>query len=177
MAPLQMLRWQFDLTWRLAGYHIPALTDEACLWEPASGSWTVRRSADGAWRPDWSDKEPDPAPPVTIGWLTWHLIWWWSGARAALRQEAAVTRESVVWPGSADSVKRDLDVLAKDWSEILSRLTESDLETQLAYPWKEPRAAWHTLAWANAELMKNISEIGVVRHLYENARVARSART
>jgi hypothetical protein len=164
---IPMLRWQFDLTWRLASYHIPALTDEACLWEPALGSWTVRRGADGLWRPDWSDKEPDPAPPVTIGWLTWHVMWWWSGAQLALRGDAPLAHEDVFWPGSALGVKQALGALASDWSEVLSQLTESDLEKLLAYPWKEPRALWHTLGWVNAELMKNVAEIGIVRHLYE----------
>jgi len=128
MSPrVEMLRWQFDLTWRLAGYHIPLLTDDACLWEPAPGSWTVRRDANGIWHADWSDKEPDPAPPVTISWLMWQMIWWWSSARAVLRDKTPAAREKVVWPGSADGAKRELDTLAKDWSEILSRLGESDL--------------------------------------------------
>jgi|HubBroStandDraft_5_1064220.scaffolds.fasta_scaffold312360_2 hypothetical protein len=171
MSPrVEMLRWQFDLTWRLAGYHIPLLTDDACLWEPAPGSWTVRRDANGIWHADWSDKEPDPAPPVTISWLMWQMIWWWSSARAVLRDKTPAAREKVVWPGSADGAKRELDTLAKDWSEILSRLGESDLEKPLAYPWDQPRAAWHTLAWVNAELMKNVAEIGAIRHLFEAKR-------
>lgn len=166
---VELLRWQFDLAWRLAGYHIPHLTDDACLWEPVSGAWTVRRGADGRWRPDWSDKEPDPAPPVTIGWITWQMIWWWASARMAMRGETPTAREKAFWPGSADAVKRELDALAKDWSEILSHLSEDGLEKPVAYPWAEPRAAWQTLAWGNAELMKNVAEIGAVRHLHEAA--------
>jgi len=27
----EMLSWQFDLVWRLAGYHLPLLKDEECL--------------------------------------------------------------------------------------------------------------------------------------------------
>ncbi len=103
---LDTLRWQFRLTWQLAQYHLPQLTDDACLWEPAPGSWTVRQ-AGGVWQPDWADAEPDPVLPVTIGWLAWHIIWWWSGLIAAVRD-----------------------------------------------------------AWANSELMKNIAEIGAVRHAF-----------
>ena len=57
---LDALRWQFEMTWRLAAEHVlPGLTDEMCLWTPAPGAWTVRR-VDGALIPDWADEEPDP---------------------------------------------------------------------------------------------------------------------
>ncbi len=164
---LQTLRWQFDLTWRLALYHLPALTDEACLFEPAPGSWTVRKGADGRWFPDWSDTEPDPAPPVTIGWLTWHVIWWWSGLLAALRDEPRVAREDVVWPGSAAATVARIEQLAGSWTGILSGLREAGLEKPFAYPWPEPRPLRLALAWCNTELMKNVAEIGTVRHLFE----------
>ncbi len=165
---LETLRWQFRLTWKLAAdVHLPALTDEACLWEPAHGSWTVRQSADGRWRPDWADAEPDPPPPTTIAWLTWHLIWWWSGLLAAVRAETPAAHHEVDWPGSADAVVRRLEVLSSEWSDVLSRLDDGDLERPLAYPWREPRPLRLALAWANSELMKNVAEIGYVRLLFE----------
>lgn len=163
---LETLRWQFRLTWRLAQYHLPALTDGACLWEPAPGSWTVK-SADGVWHPDWAEPEPDPAPPVTIGWLTWHLIWWWSGLLRAIRNETPVARQDVTWPGSADAVVRRLETLATEWGNALSRLDNGDLERPFTYPWPEPRPLRIALAWANSELMKNVAEIGYVRLLFE----------
>jgi len=85
MDELALLRWQFTLPARLAQHHLPALTDEACFWAPAPGSWTVCCSEDGKWRPDWVDAEPDPSPPVTIAWLSWHLIWWLSDLAAGRR--------------------------------------------------------------------------------------------
>ena len=49
----------------------------------------------GVWRPDWAEAEPDPIPVPTIGWLTWHIDWWWSvaidHADAAERRAAAPT--------------------------------------------------------------------------------------
>lgn len=167
---LDALRWQFELTWRLAQHHLPKLTDEACLWEPAPGSWSVRPAADGRWRPDWSEGEPDPAPPTTIGWLTWHLIWWWSSVLAAARDEAIPPREQVTWPGSAAAAVSRLQDLSAQWSALLGRLEARDLERPLAYPWAEKRPLRLALAWANAELMKNIAEIGYARHLYEASR-------
>jgi hypothetical protein len=164
---LETLQWQFRMTWRLAGYHLPHLTDEACLWQPAQDSWTVRQGADGNWRPDWAETEPDPAPPTTIGWLTWHLIWWWSGIQSAVEGEKPLPRETVFWPGSASEVMKRLDTLSADWERYLTSLSESDLDRPFAHPWTEPRPLRIALAWANSELMKNIAEIGTVRHLYE----------
>lgn len=170
-SQLQTLRWQFGLTWRLAGVHLPALTDAACLWEPAPGSWTVRQSADGEWRPDWVEPEPDPAPPVTIGWLTWHLTWWWSGLQAAVRNETPAAHDKVAWPGSADAVVQRLETLSAEWADVLNGLEDNDLERPFTYPWHEPRPLRLALAWANSELMKNVAEIGCIRHLFEASRL------
>lgn len=172
-AELDALRWQFGLAWRLAEYHLPHLTDEACLWEPAPGSWTVRQSADGQWRPDWADAEPDPAPPATIGWLTWHLIWWWSGLLAAVRGEGVPSREQVFWPGTAAAIIARLQHLHAQWSDELQKLGPGDLNRPLAYPWPEPRPLRIAIAWANSELMKNVAEIGYVRHLFEADQIQR----
>jgi hypothetical protein len=169
-SQLDTLRWQFQLTWRLARVHLPALTNDACLWEPAPGSWTVRRARDGAWRPDWAETEPDPAPVTTNGWLSWHLIWWWSSLLAAVRQEQPVVRENVLWPGSAEATVHRLDALAAAWTEVLEGLDEADLERPFAYPWRDARPLRIALAWANSELMKNVAEIGYVRRLYEVSR-------
>ena len=172
-SQLQTLRWQFQLTWRLAELHLPKLTDAACLWEPAPGSWTVRQAADGIWQPDWIVPEPDPPPPVTIAWLTWHLIWWWSGLLAAFRNERPSAHDEVAWPGSAAAVVQRLESMSREWAEVLSGLNEDDLERPFAYPWTEPRPLRLALAWANSELMKNIAEIGTIRHLFEATRKVR----
>jgi len=146
---IETLRWQFELTWRLAEYHLPALSDEACLWESAPGSWTVRSGADGVWRADWADVEPDPPPATTIGWLSWHLIWWWSGLVAATRDEARALREDIPWPGSADATVRRLRALSNEWAAELAKLDDAALERPLAYPWNEPRPLRIAIAWAN----------------------------
>jgi hypothetical protein len=174
-SELEMLRWQYRLTWQLAVVHLPALDDDACLWEPAPSSWTVRKSANGKWWPDWAEPEPepDPAPPVTIGWLSWHLIWWWSSLQSATRNETPTARAEIAWPGSAEAVVERLQSLAAQWTDILSKLADADLERPLAYPWPEPRPLRLALAWANSELMKNVAEIGTVRHLYEASKRAR----
>ena len=160
----EMLSWQFDLVWRLAGYHLPLLTDEECLWEPAPGSWSVRQRTDGSWHADWAEPVPDRAPPTTIGWLTWHILWWWGSASSALRNENIAEREAVRWPGNAAATIDALNALSTQWADVLSRAT--DLERPVAYPWSEPRPLRLLLAWANCELMKNVAEIGMLRHLF-----------
>lgn len=164
------LRWQFDLTWRLAEVHLPNLTDESCLWQPAPVCWTVHRNAEGRWRPDFSEKEPDFIPAVSIAWITWHVIFWWSGLLSAAQYEKPLPPDAVDWPGSAEATKARLNALASDWSIFIAQLTNTDLERPFAYPWAEPRPLRLAAAWCNAEMMKNVAEIGTVRHLYEIAK-------
>ncbi len=108
---LELLRWQFTLGSRLALHHLPHLTDEACFWSPAPGAWTARLGRDGARRPDWAEVEPDPAPAVTIAWLTWHVIWWLSDLMSAVRNEPQRTRQECVWPGSAAAAAARIETL------------------------------------------------------------------
>ena len=167
---IQTLEWQFNLVWRLAAWHLPALTDDMCVWEPAPGSWNVRLSAAGVWTHDWQVPEPDPAPPTTIGWLTWQMIWWWSGLLEAVHGGTPAPQEAVDWPGSAKATVERLEALSKEWAEFLNGLTEADLERPLAYPWSEARPLRTAIAWANSELIKNVAEIGVLHHLYQALR-------
>ncbi|WP_330231845.1 DinB family protein [Nocardia sp. NBC_00508] len=162
-----LLRWQFDLTWSLAGIHLDALTAADFLWEPAGVTWTVRPDADGIWRPDWADTEPDPAPVPTIGWLTWHIGWWWGSAINHAERLTPPARENVHWPGDGPAAIACVRDLGTEWERVLDGLTEPDLDRPTAYPW--PADAGLTLAhmagWVNAELMKNVAEIGHLRML------------
>jgi hypothetical protein len=65
---------------------------------------------------------------------------------------------------------RRLETLSTEWADTLSRLDDADLERPLAYPWPEARPLRLAIAWANAELMKNVAEIGCIRHLFEASR-------
>lgn len=164
---LDVLRWQFRTAWSLgADVHFPALTNENCLWLPAPEAWTVRRNRLGGWSADWADQEPDPAPPVTIAWLTWHLIWWWRDLLSRSSGDGPVNREQAPWPGSADAVRSALWNLHAEWEAHLDQLTDDALEQPFTFPWPRPRPFVYTVAWCNAELMKNIAEIGLLRHLH-----------
>jgi hypothetical protein len=163
---LELLRWQLRLAWSLADVHLPALTDEMCRWLPAPGAWTVHRREDGRWVPDWAEPEPDPAPPASIGWLTWHLGWWWSALIGHTQGTAVPPRAEVDWPGDAAATARWLTDLHATWSRLLDDLDEEAADRPVAFPWPEPRPLALAVAWANQELMKNVAEIGAVRHLH-----------
>lgn len=162
---LSVLRWQLDLAWGLGSQvHLPALDDVACLWAPTPDALTVRRDAAGTWRADWFEDGSDGPRTVTIGWLTWHVQWWWGGLLARARGATPTPRDEVAWPGSADGVRAELGRLHDAWAGVLDGLTDADLDRPFAFPWPEPRPFVYAVAWANAELMKNVAEIGVIRH-------------
>lgn len=94
-----LLRRQFDLIWSLAEVHLAGLTTENCLWAPVEHQWSVHRGEDGRWCPDWKMSEPDPPPVPTIGWLTWHVGWWWGTVLNRLRGRPGERETS--WPGDA----------------------------------------------------------------------------
>ena len=163
---IQPLYWQFQLTWKLASFHLQDLTYELCFWDPVQGSLTFRQTKDVEWYPDWVEPDPDPPPPVTVGWVTWHLTWWWTSLLAAIKHELPLPHNQVPWPGGAGAVKRCLETLAGEWRDRFSKLEEGELDRLLAYPWAEPRPLRFALTWANSELMKNVAELGYIRHLY-----------
>ncbi len=122
------------------------------------------REDGGVWRPDWADTEPDPVPVPTIAWLTWHIGWWWSVALDHANQRTPREREDVTWPGDGESAIEWLRGLREEWLAVLA---DADLDAGSAYPWGAEAGLTfaHTVAWVNAELMKNVSEIGQLRLL------------
>jgi hypothetical protein len=161
------LLWQFDLAWGLADLHLSALVEEDFLWEAARRCWSVRPDASGVWRPDWADTEPDPIPVPTIGWLTWHMSWWWSTAIDHVSGAPPRERTDVAWPGSGAAAVAQLRGLAPRWRELLTNMGILDLGKTSAFPWAATagRTVAHTALWLNVELTKNISEIGQLRLL------------
>ena len=159
------LGWQFGLAWALAELHLSALVDDDFLWQPAPVSWTVRPDANGVWRPDWADAEPDPLPIPTIGWLTWHIEWWWSATIDHLSGRTPRNRSDVAWAGSGAAAVAELRALAAQWRELLAGLAGDELERPSAFPWGPDtgHTVAHTALWVNVELTKNIAEIGQLR--------------
>ncbi|MEU5609367.1 DinB family protein [Streptomyces sparsogenes] len=160
-------RWQFELTWALFEYHLERLEPDDFLWEPAAHCWTVRQQPDGTWVPDWADIEPDPVPVPTIGWLTWHIGWWWSMALDHTQGRAPRERTEITWPGDGKAAVEWLRGLRAEWLAALDGLTDADLDAVAPFPWQGDPAhtVTHMLAWVNSELMKNAAEIGQLRLL------------
>ncbi|QOV37204.1 DinB family protein [Streptomyces ferrugineus] len=165
-----LLRRQFDLTWALFEYHLDRLRPEHFLWEPGPYCWTVHRGADGTWVPDWAETEPDPVPVPTIAWLSWHIGWWWGVATDHLRGRPPRERTEVTWPGEGAATVTWLRELGAEWLAALDGLDESDLEAGASFPWTEdPQyTVAHMIGWVNAELMKNVAEIGQLRLLRDS---------
>ncbi|GAA0959045.1 DinB family protein [Actinocorallia libanotica] len=162
-----LMRWQFDMTWSLFEYHLERLAPEDFLWEPSPRSWTVRPAADGAWAEDWAETEPDPVPTPTVAWLTWHIGWWWSVALDHVRSRPPRDRADLPWPGGGEAAVARLRALREEWLTVLDGLDDAALDAAASFPPQDdPRyTVARMLAWVNAELMKNVAEIGQVRLL------------
>ncbi|WJK41588.1 DinB family protein [Solwaraspora sp. WMMA2056] len=161
-ARATLLSWQFELTWSLFEYHLERLRTDDFLAEPAPVCWTMRPSDDGGWVPDWAETEPDPVPVPTIAWLSWHIGWWWTVAIDHVEGRPPHDRTEIHWPGIGEPTVRWLRELRSDWTAALDRLTDADLDRAVAYPWPADAglSLAHLVGWVNAELMKNVAEIG-----------------
>lgn len=163
----ELPRWQFEFTWSLFEYHLERLTPDDFLWEPAPHCWTVRPHADGTWLPDFAETEPDPVPVPTIAWLSWHIGWWWSVATDHARGRTPRDRTEITWPGAGEATVEWLRGLRTDWLAVLDELTDAALDATTPFPWRNDpeHTVEHMVAWVNAELMKNVAEIGQLRLL------------
>ena len=158
---------QFEMAWKLTHFHLDGLTTEECLWRPAGHGLHVQQSPDGKWRADWPTSEGYEIGPPSIAWLTWHLGFWWSMALNHSFGDGDLSRENVIWPGSADGVREWLQRLHGEWSGALAQITDDDLRSPQRTRWPfQDRPFGDILAWANVELTKNAAEIGYARFLY-----------
>ncbi|MDA2811509.1 DinB family protein [Nocardiopsis sp. RSe5-2] len=167
-----LLLGQLDIAWALFEHHLEGIDDRAALWEPAPGAWSVRPGPGGAWTPDWQVPEPDPAPPVTIAWTMWHISYWWSTVHeVCFGGGRAPERTSITWPGSAQAAAGELRGLHAAWRTALEGATAADLDSAdrtAALPWPVEMTLGDAAGWVTVELTKNVSEIGLLRHLYLN---------
>ncbi|MCK8500920.1 DinB family protein [Myxococcus fulvus] len=155
---------QLDLAWALTRYHLEGLTTEDCLRRPASVGLHVTQDAQGHWRAQWPEHEGYDLGPASVAWLTWHLGFWWSMVHNHSFGDGTLTREAVVWPGSADAVRAWIVGLHDTWREAITRLTDEDLQSSARTRWPlTGKPFGDIVAWANVELMKNAAELGYAR--------------
>ena len=158
---------QFDTAWKLAQYHLDGLTTDECLWRPASAGLHVHQQADGSWRADWPTHEGYDLGPASIAWITWHMGFWWSMVLDHSFGGAALTREQVAWPGSADGVRAWLGGFAAEWRGRFDELSDNALSATTLTRWPfTDRPFADVVAWATVELTKNAAELGYARFLH-----------
>jgi hypothetical protein len=158
---------QFEIAWKLTNLHLDGLATEECLWRPAREGLHVHQISDGRWRADWPDHEGYDLGPPSIGWLTWHLGFWWSMVLNHSFGDGTVSRENVIWPGNADAVREWLGRLQREWRVVLEQITDDDLRSDQRTRWPfQDRPFGDVIAWVNVELTKNAAEIGYARFLY-----------
>ena len=165
-SPTYLMR-QFETAWQLTTYHLNGLTTDECLWRPAAVGLHVWQGDDGQWRADWPNREDYDIGPPSIGWITWHLGFWWSMVIDHSFGAQMLTREQVLWPGTAEDVRTWIEDLHAEWRGALEQLTDADLQSTARTHWPfKDRPFGHVVAWANVELTKNAAEIGYARFLY-----------
>ncbi|HEX2546425.1 MAG TPA: DinB family protein [Ramlibacter sp.] len=163
---------QLEMAWQLTSYHLDTLGTGECLWRPAARGLHVHRQASGAWTADWPEHEGYDLGPSSIGWLTWHLGFWWSMALDHNFGARSLSRERVPWPGDADGVRSWVRGLHDRWAVLLAGSTDADLAStsQVHWPFAD-RPLADLFAWANTELTKSAAEIGYARFLHAAGRL------
>lgn len=157
---------QFDIAWALTEYHLNGLGEDECLWRPASRGLHVHQKA-GEWRADWPEHEGYDLGPSSIAWITWHMVFWWSSVLDHSFGSARLTRENVLWPGSAAAVKARIVELAAEWRKQLELLDDDELRSTRRTRWPfQDKPFMDVVSWLNIELAKNAAELGYVRFLY-----------
>lgn len=157
---------QLDIAWALTEYHLETLTTEECLWRPAAVGLHVHQR-DGVWRADWPEHEGYDLGPSSIAWITWHMLFWWSSVLDHNFGAATLSREHVLWPGSAEAVRARLVELQNAWRGKLESLGDAELEDTQRTRWPfQDRPFADVVGWLNVELAKNAAELGYARFLY-----------
>ncbi|HUF15419.1 MAG TPA: DinB family protein [Acidimicrobiia bacterium] len=164
---------QWDYVTEQLFSRLDGLSDQELLWEPAPGSWTVRRADDGSTQPTsgdgWWAAAADPEPPRTLAWSMGHL-----GAGSLIRADWLVGSHQMVdgpdWPITADQSLEFLRHGLDAWRSGLDQMCDEDLDTvgRSAYPGGlDPQLPLLDIVWwVNKELLWHAAEIWYVRDLY-----------
>lgn len=146
------LERQLAIEWRFASdYILGQSVEELALWKPTANSVTVH-STDSGWVADWPDEEADEVAPATIGWLLWHIEWWWANTLATVNGGTQIAPAEFRWSGGADRIAD----LKRQWDEVLATRNLGEL---VRWVMPEPQPLGAIAGWVNFELAKNLSEI------------------
>lgn len=157
---------QFDLVWGIASVRVlPAVPPECLYWEPSPGALNVHR-AGGGWRVDWWDEQGEP-PDSTVAWVLWRLGWWGENVLRGVRGLEPLDPAEFPWVGGLDRVRAKLSGLAGRWHEVLLTV---DTDTPVVAPWRETVPLVKVAMWANIELARDITQVGMLVRQYANRR-------
>lgn len=160
------LHFQYQISSQLLEIHLTGLDDDEFFWKPAMRGLHLVNEAEG-WRPDWPESEGYEIGPASIGWLSWHMIYWWSMVLDHSFGSGTLTREQIPCPASAEEAKKTIQQLEEKWEAELSQLSDDEFRATNRTCWPFSDKPFYELyAWLNVELMKNAAEIGYCRFLY-----------
>ena len=137
---------------------------EECLRTFSPDSWTVHER-DGRCFGELSE-EPPNVPVPSLAWTMWHPVWWMETLLAVSRGDDPSAPADVEWPGPQASIGR-IRELWSEWTMFVGGLTEEDLRSnQLTrFPYTDGRPFAYVLGWASMEMVKNLSEMCLLRRL------------
>jgi hypothetical protein len=165
-ATRKALELQLSMAWRLLEFHLDGLSDEECLWLPATRGPHVQEVS-GVWSADWPESETYDIGPASIAWITWHIVFWWSMVLNHSFGDGTLEREGVSWPGSVAALRQRLTWLHEQWSASFGALSDEQLASGDLTRWPfTDKPFFQVGAWLNMELMKNAAEVGYCRFLY-----------
>lgn len=176
---LGLLLDQYDTSYAMFRDRLNDLTDAEYFWEPAPGSWSVRRRAAAQtsqvggkdeWVLEREPGEPQPAPFTTIAWRLCHLV---SGQMLRYDYTFGHKRldvNEIEFPGTATAAIGFLARSHEAWRAGLATLSDSDLDIVglSSYPdGLDPHIPFGPLLWwTNRELIHHGGEIGALRDLW-----------
>ncbi|WP_122261123.1 DinB family protein [Ornithinimicrobium cerasi] len=173
---------QLDWHWQAqARPRLDGLTDEEYLWEPAPGTWNVRRREDpapgtvtrragaGGWLIDIGIPEPEPAPVTSIAWRLAHVVVGVLGARAASHFGGRpASYDGWTYAGTAPEALLQLDEAYAAWSAGVRSLTPALLARPVGPaegPWAEAPMI-DLVLHINRETIHHLAEVALLRDLW-----------
>ncbi|HEU4329424.1 MAG TPA: DinB family protein [Roseiflexaceae bacterium] len=181
-APLtrkDLLLAQYDTSYEYLIERLAGLTDEEYTWEPAPGSWSVRRRSEattrrplgsGEWVLDYERDEHNPAPVTTIAWRLCHIVYGQRMRYDYTFGTKSFNPDSPELPGSAAAAVAWFEESHRAWRDGLAGLAEADLDVVglSSYPWGlDPNLPFGAILWwTNRELIHHGAEIGLLRDLW-----------
>ena len=166
----ELLSSAFDYYAQRTVDRLQRLTDEEYFWEPVSGCWSVRETADGH-TADWEFPAPDPAPVTTIGWRLVHIISFLTehGLRAVAFEDGKANWDAPTsYPASAKEALSELDRAIGVWKTDLANVSEERLWQPMgaeAGPYANGPVAGF-VEHIHDEFIHHAAEVALLRDLY-----------